>query len=454
MTRRLSLALWITLVTGGSAPAISAATSPDISRMILTDKQAILVAPAETVTGWNVHRAAWAPSGQFVLASRAYLKVPPIPTGPPDFQQSLVLWDFEQRKSTELWKVVVNTDSAPQFDWLAAGDVAFGLARYRPTRPAGQAAQPPGESVRQWVLRVDARRGAMKPLFSVPEQSELLVSPREPLAVVFSHNERLLRVIRGDGTLLRPVPFPMGLDLGLPRWSQDGTRFLMTSYPVPDPKNPAGLAEEAADYAIDLRTAQFVKQPKREKLQRAEAPSTAAVELRLRKSKSLVQEGTSRQMIAPLWIEAAQKGPESRVLVAADAEWAELSPRGDAVLYLSGGAAYVAPLVTLSKELFIQAREAAQRMVAMSNGKQLGLAAIIYAQKHDNQLPSADQPVAALLREYANADSLYEGFVYTFPGGSLSDVAEPSKAVLGYITGPGGRAEIFVDGHVTWKKDD
>jgi len=453
MIRRLPLCLCLAAAVLPLRVA-SAATSPDLSRMLLTDKHAILVAPAETVAGWNVNRAAWAPSGQYVLASRVYLKLPPIPTGTPDFQQSLVLWDMEQRKATELWKVVVGNDQAPHFDWLAAGDVAFALAKYRPTRPAGQAVPPQEEMLRHWVLRVDARRGAMKPLFSVPEQSELLVSPREPLAVVFSQNERLLRIVRSDGTLLRPVSFPIGVDLGLPRWSSDGARFLMTSYVVPDSKNAVGAAAEAADYALDVRTAQLVKQATREKFREPEANSAATGELRLRQTKSVVQVGNSHQTISPLWLEVAQKGPESSVLISADAEWGELSPRGDAVLFLANGAASVTSLVTLPKELFIQARQKALQMVALSNGRQLGLAAIIYAQKHEDSLPSADQPVAGLLREYANADSLYEGFVYTFPGGKLTDVAEPSKTMLGYILGPGGRAEIFVDGHVTWKKDE
>lgn len=450
MMRRLPLCLWVAAATVLPLRTASAATSPDLSRMILTEKQAILVAPAETVAGWNVSRAAWAPSGQYVLASRAYLKLPPIPIGNPEFQQSLVLWDMEQRKSTEVWKVAVNTDQAPHFDWLTTGDVAFALAKYRPTRPAGQAVQPQDQAVRHWVLRVDARRSAMKPLFSVPEQSELLVSPREPLAVVISQQERLLRIVRGDGTLLRPVPFPMGVELGLPRWSSDGARLLMTSYSVPDAKN----AVEPADYILDLRTAQLAKQATRERLQGPEASSAASGEPRLRQAKSVVLEGNTHQTITPLWLEVAQKGTESRVMISADAEWGELSPRGDAVLFLANGAASVAPLVALPKELFIQARQKALQMVALSNGKQLGLAAIIYAQKHEDSLPSADQPVAGLLREYANADSLYEGFVYTFPGGKLTDVAEPSKTMLGYVLGPGGRAEIFADGHVTWKRDD
>jgi hypothetical protein len=453
MLRRLPLSLWL-LVTASLSPiAASAAPSPDLSRMILTDKQAILVAPAETVASWNVDRAAWSPSGQFVLASRAYLKLPPIPTAPPDFQQTLVLWDTEQRKATELWKAVINSDRPPRFDWLPSGDVAFAVAKYRPTRATGQPAPQPGEAARQWVLRIDARRNSMKPLFTLAEEAELFVSRHDPVAVVFSQSERSLRILRSDGTVIRQVPFPAELSFALPRWSSDGARFLITQFVAPEGDKGQRALTSAADYALDIRTGQLSKLAARETA-REETPTQAAGDLRLKRSNATVQEGGSRASISPLWLESSAKGPESRVLIAPDAEWAEISPRGDAVLYLAGGNASVASLVTLPKELFIQAREAALRMVALSNGKQLGLAAIIYAQKHGDRLPGADEPVAALLREVVNADSLYEGFVYTFPGGNLAEVAEPSKTLLGYVTGPGGRAEIFADGHVTWKKDE
>jgi hypothetical protein len=272
--------------------------------------------------------------------------------------------------------------------------------------------------------------------------------------VVFSQDERSIRVLRADGALLRQTPFPGEVSLGLPRWSADGTRLILTNFVLPKNDQGQGILQKATDYALDVRTGQLTEQATQTGFRPEDAPTLATEEFRLKRSSSLIQEGNSRATISPLWLESTQKGAETRVLIAADAEWAALSPRGDAVLYLAHGVASVAPLVTFSRELFIQARNAALKAVAISNGKQLGLAAIIYSQKNGDRLPGADQPVAALLREVVNVDALYEGFVYTFSGGSLAEVAEPSKTLLGYVTGPGGRAEIFVDGHVTWKKDE
>jgi hypothetical protein len=451
--RSPGFAFVLAVAAGLSLGSRASAESPELSRMILTEKKAILLAPAETVAGWSVERAAWSPSGQYVLASRTQFPLSPPMQEPPEFQQSLVLWDGQAHKSSELWKVKLAPTQGPQFDWLTAGDVAFALAQYRPPQPANpRTPQAPAER-RQWLLRIDARRGSMKPLFSVPESATLHVSPREPVTVVFSDSERLVRVLRADGGLLRQCPFPAGVSLGLPRWSSDGTRFLTTSYVVREEKLPQGLAQEAADYALDLRSGQLMRQASRERPQDPPAASAAMGDLRLKRGRAVLQEGAAHKPIAPLWLEAAEREPTSRALIAPDADWAELSPRGDAALYLSGGSAFVVPFISIPRELYLQAREAAQRQVVLSNGKQLGLAALIYAQEHDERLPGADQPVPDLLRQYAKADALYEGFVYTFPGGKLSEIAEPSQTVLGYVMGPGGRAEIYVDGHVVWKKD-
>jgi prepilin-type processing-associated H-X9-DG protein len=44
-------------------------------------------------------------------------------------------------------------------------------------------------------------------------------------------------------------------------------------------------------------------------------------------------------------------------------------------------------------------------------------------------------------------------FVYTFWGGNLAEIKEPSKEVMGYVPGPGGRAVTYLDGHVKWVKN-
>lgn len=43
------------------------------------------------------------------------------------------------------------------------------------------------------------------------------------------------------------------------------------------------------------------------------------------------------------------------------------------------------------------------------------------------------------------------GFVYTINGGPFPD--NPAETLLGYTPAPGGRWNVFADGHVAWAPD-
>jgi prepilin-type processing-associated H-X9-DG protein len=75
----------------------------------------------------------------------------------------------------------------------------------------------------------------------------------------------------------------------------------------------------------------------------------------------------------------------------------------------------------------------------------------MYAQDADETLPGAGADLPTLLEPYVKNRAVFEGLVYTFPGGSLADVPEPAKAQMGYVPAPGGRILLFVDGHVRFE---
>jgi hypothetical protein len=91
-------------------------------------------------------------------------------------------------------------------------------------------------------------------------------------------------------------------------------------------------------------------------------------------------------------------------------------------------------------------------MEALSKGKQLGLAAAMYAADYNENLPGPDGITDKLFPYLKNGD-MFNGFVWTFGGGPLSGIDKPAETETGYVTGPGGRAVIFADGHVTWRPD-
>jgi len=444
MPRPFSIACLAALLIAGATVPATAAPKSDLDQFLITDKEAILLVPPEVVASWDARNAEWSPSGRFVLASRTFLKLPPIPMGPPDFRRSMVLWDADERKNTEIWKGSPQVDSDPQFGWLASGDIAFAVVRVLSPLVIGQPPAPP----RAWLLRIDARRPALRTVSEVSADATLHTSSRDPLAVLVDGSQRVLRVLRADGTVGRTVPYPADVQLHSPAWSPDRSRLVFASF-IPEVKAKPGVESR---YAFDPRSGELVPYSGSATAPTAPDPSQLSATFQLKRTESQVQQGSVRRPITPLWLEAVG-APEARVLVSADAEWGKLSPRGDAVMYRAGGAVWVAPLARLSRAEFLRARGAAFQQVAISNAKQLALGVIIWASKNGDTLPSSDQPVWDLIQPIVKSESLGDGFVYIYGGGKLTEVAKPAETVLGYVLGPGGRAEIFVDGHVVWKDD-
>jgi prepilin-type processing-associated H-X9-DG protein len=95
-------------------------------------------------------------------------------------------------------------------------------------------------------------------------------------------------------------------------------------------------------------------------------------------------------------------------------------------------------------------KESASKAVAISDAKQVALAALMYAADYDDVLPA--NLGGELLEPYLKNGSIFDGFVFVFGGGDLKKVADPASTVLGYKDGPGGRAVAYLDGHVVWEK--
>lgn len=134
-------------------------------------------------------------------------------------------------------------------------------------------------------------------------------------------------------------------------------------------------------------------------------------------------------------------------------ERVEVSPDGARVAYTHHGMTLVRDLVEIPRGMYEQMRDAAKRTVAMSNAKQVALAAIMFSADNDDRLPSNKEDIQKLLLPYLRNQSIFDGFVYTFAGGFTQDIELPSKTELGYISMPGGRVVAFADGHVKWVPD-
>jgi hypothetical protein len=156
--------------------------------------------------------------------------------------------------------------------------------------------------------------------------------------------------------------------------------------------------------------------------------------------------------VSLLWLESGSPGEAPRALLCADGDWGHVAPTLDSVVWSARGATWCAPIVKLSLAQFRELRDQARRTALLSNGKQVALSVLMFAQDHDEVLPGPDGLLDKLM-PYVKNQSVFAGLVYTFAGGKLGDVKAPAETVLGYIPGPGGKTEIYVDGHVVWKKD-
>lgn len=81
--------------------------------------------------------------------------------------------------------------------------------------------------------------------------------------------------------------------------------------------------------------------------------------------------------------------------------------------------------------------------------KQIGLAGLLWAEDHDDALPGPSD-YRQSLRTYLKGDTVdhVAAFVWVFPGGKLTDVAEPSTTELGHYEDDFGKTVVYVDGHV------
>lgn len=439
---------------------ISGAQTPVREAFVLTPTQAFVLVPPEVVAAPVVRLASWSSDGRYVLAVRE--RVPPVNrpgTGPPANLAagqpvvSLVLWDARAGRSQEIWTTTVPEAQVAQVCWLPRSDVALALA-WAPVA-AGPA---PGPSLQQVVLRVVASAGRVerlgaRELADLAAGTSLSPSPAQPLALLSSvvtgpqpggEMRLIFRGIQADGRLSPPASLKdrQRLETG---WSADGQQAYIRCRPL-----PSGEPRAASEwYSLDPRSGRLsllAAAPELYRAARDERP------LRLVQTKPLLHDGPATIPLRALWLEGATPPVSARALVCADAEQGQLSPRGDAVLYVARGAAFVTPLVGLPRPAFEAARQAASQQVAVSAGKQIGLALLQYADDHGDALPVAGESLPDLLGSYLDGNaSLLDGFVYTSPGGALAGIGPPGETALGYVVGPGGRAVVHGDGHVTWE---
>lgn len=429
--------------------------SPRFS-LLLTDKEAIGIIPGDIIVGQSVSQARWTPDGKNVVALRLPAELKPM--APPPSELSLVFWNSGTRRSRELWKrnftSPVNTVQA--LTWLPGTQTCLTTLHWtEKVKAAGDNGKELlVDDFRQELLWVDLLKEQVREIPLRPFEA-VYISPAQPYAVlhlaayVEGRGQHALRVLKSDGSLGPDIPVPDRMQVGPVQWAKEGALLnLQLLKRLPEVK---GLM--AQWFTFNPATGEFrampdQKEPPAPFTPPPPKPGSAPLQVLPATSKFTLAETSAT--VRSLWLQSAVAGESGRALLCAEGEYGQVSPQGDSVLYVSQRAAWVSSLLRMPKEAYTKAKGAAERMVSLSKGKQIGLALMMWAQDHDEKLPGQDG-VHDQIKPYLQNDSMLQGFTYLFTGGSLADIKAPAETLIGQVEGPGGRALIYADGHVKWK---
>jgi hypothetical protein len=440
-----------------------------------------MIAPARAV------RVILHPAGRYVLLIRDEEALPP----GPDLGQAttggaaLLLYDAVARRTRVLWEqpALRGTRRGVVADavWLPGTDVIAAVV----ASEAADAPTPQGRQPTFSLLTADAARDSRaRSVVSGSSMIFMSASPRSPVVAVYGERttvpdaagggEWALRFLDARGRLGDSVIFPGRTGLG--GWKADGTEAYAVTFERPPTARLGDSTIAAAPPRITRRwssvnaaTGQVTalsERPARAGMtppgERNESPGTMPLRLSTRPMPVPGTDGkASPSALTSLWLEATATGGAPTVspplLLAPQVEESHLLPDLSAVIYVAQRAAYAVPLVRLSAAQFGAANTEALRLRTMQQAKQIGLAAMMYAQDYDGTMPPAGDvrsPLGPyLLNKGAFNDPVTNapGFTYLLNGEKLSSIAAPATTPLGYLSGPDGRAVVYADGHVKWE---
>ncbi|HRK21599.1 MAG TPA: hypothetical protein PLX06_07315 [Fimbriimonadaceae bacterium] len=430
---------------------------------LLTDKQAYLVLPPTVAGSGQTGMFEWSPTGRYLLLFRATPSLTPAAirsalqgTPPPEPRLSISIWDKTNAQTRELG-TLDRTSNFNSVTWIPNSDVAFGLVDVPiPATEPGKE----GQSYRQDLLKIDLARGELKvvPLTRGGTMSFVQLHPSPGLGRIMAlftelpppataeGPRRLPRsealTIDPEGRLSPIVAVPSGYVRRI-GWVVDGKA---ARFEIMQPE--AGGQPTIVHWAYDFARRSAL--PNAANLPFLDPPKPKELEIEVTIAPGQTAVGTVRRNFRSAWLRSLKPSEQGEYLLAPRADGAELSPAGDAVAILDQGVVTVRLLAAVSKELYLQAKSAAERAMIMSQAKQVATGLHIFAADADDRFPTQDEFNSGALSPYLKNDNLLKGFVYTYSGGSIGSVENPAGTMIGYVSGPGGFAVAYLDGHVKW----
>ncbi len=414
--------------------------------------------------------------------------------GPTTGEFNLTHWDARTRVARTLLREAVREDalvSVEQIEWLPQTRTAL-VKICHIAVPDTQ--HPEGAQFTYSLLHADANTGKVSRISELGVDNEarysglvsVSASPSRPVAYVVSMEKiraksgplyrSILRVYTQQG-LRAPITLPDGV-AGV-EWMSDGKSVYTDSIIERDESGKTKVRKQLT--LVNLETGEVTQPdklpviPKADRAKETPNPGESWEIAASTASATLEDPSGKAQTASALWLQAkaAPKkalpaampadGPlwTESLLIATNAEMkAQLSSESaGAVLFTRDGSLCAAPMFRLPAAAFEQALRGVQRTATMQNAKQIGLAVMMYAQDYDENFPLPGNGVQDAVGPYLRNPSVFEnpgngspGFTFSYNGStSMSAIGKPATTQLGYVSGPGGRAIIWADGHVTWE---
>ncbi len=428
--------------------------------VLLTEKRAVVVFPAERVIGQQVAAFFISPSGRFVVAfveSTPGSTIGYDSTRSDNAKKSLLVWD-----STSSLLKRIELDPRIEFkyvslEWFARVERAIVSVMIDPSESSYVATDPSEGQLMMTVKTtycLDPQSASLKPVSGSDRwmgHSYFVLSPTSPFGVVVTEDSRAIfeGTQVGDVTLQRLNP---NGSIGQPQflrrnfqgagdfsWTPDGKQFLLeVTYRSADIKG-----HEQRFIKFDLNSETWAEIPRpRDTFSSAKPPTDLFL---LAESQGGIP-AKSWRLKSTIITEKPQ------VLVAEHAEQAALSPNYRFVVFLFKGALFVERLKELSLEEYQRIELEALKTKVMSDARQCVLGLLMFAADNDDTIP-AGVSVRTDLMPYIMNEDVIRDFIYTFAGGKYEDMKDPASTEVGHIQTQYGRAVAYADGHVEWKPE-
>jgi len=431
---------------------------------VCSGKNAFVVLPAEFVCGPSIKQVTWSLDGLHLAVLRETLDIRPVdvvnqilgqegdkPAVEPETQ--IIAWNSVSRRATTLLRLPASQGEIRTMDWITGSSSLVVQAEMH-----GQDSAAPSH-VSLMILTTAGKSTTVAHL-DPGKQLDVEPSPVKPIVALLDGGPRFtaapdgspphdvpdekssVRFMGTDGVLSQSIELP-GSSVNF-LWRNNGLPYVMTFE-----RNKGGKGIRQVWHLINRESQKLepVTAPPREDLTGALGSDPTLVLRDLTAKLSISKLG----IYAPSVVISASDAPDTELtLVTSDGSGSELSPKLNGISYLYQGSLMVREMAKVPLEAYLRAKEEALKAKLVNQAKQVALALIMYSNDYDDVMLSNAGDWQSQLEPYMRNKSLTDGFNYTFPGGNANSIADPANTPLGYISGPGGRAVAYADGHVRW----